>query len=107
VSTYPRPSQLPLFDGERLKAEGIARVEEHNGSFVQVMRQVARNIATSKGWVTASDLREVASDYGLAPKHPNAWGAVFSSKEWEKVGEEPSRTATCHGHVNPRWRLKA
>ncbi len=101
MSHYPGP----LFE-LAAKREGVARVEISNREFVQRMRAEARAIAATKGWVTASDLRERAEELWLRPTSRNAWGAIFARGQWVRVGEEPSRTKGCHGHRNPRWTIR-
>lgn len=120
MSTYPRqrddgplfaprggaecPADAALLSGQELKKAGLDKVTASNRAFVQAMRDAAKLFSLRKGYVTASDLREHAERHGLAPTNPNAWGAVLRGPGWVKVGEEPSRTASCHGHSNPRWR---
>ena len=59
--------------GRDRKDAGLEQVEEHNPSFVEVMRERARDVATRLGTVSTDDLRLYARQMGLTPNHQNAW----------------------------------
>lgn len=100
-----------LFDfaaGKAAKTEGVQRVGEHNENFVDRMRGVAIAIAQDKGTVSADDLRAFAERRGIAPSHPNAWGAVFNARFFECTGVRiRSKFTSNHAREIKVWRLKA
>ena len=101
-----QPTCAGSYDGRRLRDEGKDLVESHNGEFMETIRKVARSIARQQGRVTVDELRGWAKQNGLAPKHQNAWGAVFRGAEWEEIGEQPSSFVTNHARRVRVWRLK-
>ena len=95
-----------LEEGRRLRDEGKALVAEGNASFLDVIRAVARDIARDTGSVSANDLRAYALEHGLAPDHPNAWGAVFKGGEWRALGYVQSSIPSRHAGMIREWALK-
>ena len=63
-----------LFEGERLRDEGVARVSINNSDWLRMARAVAKRIDEFAGEVTADDIRNVVTS---RPGHPNTWGAIF------------------------------
>lgn len=98
------PVQLALDDGFRRKDAGLERVEGTHPDFVPKLRAAARAFAIRHGTVTADDVRRLAEEMGLRPRHPNAWGAIFHGPGWIKVGYRRSEVPSNHGHENPVWR---
>lgn len=95
-------SSKPAADGVALKAAGLTRVTANNAEFVARMREHAERIARERGSVHVDDLRYAASRLGIAPKSPNAWGAVFSERgKWVIVGYRASAWVTNRGHRSP------
>ncbi len=96
-----------LFDssaGKLGKDYGIALVAANEPDFLAVMRKEAKRICNRKGWVSSDDLRERAAHLGWAPRHPNAWGAIFKKSEWEIVGFVASRKVSNHYRRIGMWR---
>lgn len=91
--------------GKLFRDEGIERVEMNNPEFVSAMRLVALQHAQKHGTVTADDLRAVASERGIEPLHPNAWGSVFNTPALKPVGFTHSKTPSCHARVIRVWTL--
>lgn len=102
-------AQLSIFDlyaGVQGKDNGIQQIVDNNPTFVKTMQGVARLIARRRGVVCSDDLREVASQYGIAPKHENAWGGIFRGKNWIKVGTVRSRIPSNHAREIKSWALR-
>lgn len=95
----------PTTEGERLRDEGIEQVETNNVAFVDVMRRLAIEHARTYGFVSADDMRPIASRLGLMPTHPNAWGAVFRDDRFTVLGYKQSTTASRHGGLLRVWKL--
>ena len=96
-----------LFDssvGKLGRDYGIALVASNEPYFLEVMRIEAKRICNRKGWVSSDDLRERAVHLGLAPRHPNAWGAIFTKSDWEIVGFVTSRKVSNHYRQIRMWR---
>lgn len=84
--------------------EGIKQVEDSNPRFLRVAREVAKSIARVKGEVTADDVRKKCP---LDPLHPNAWGGLFRTKDFEYTGRERvSKLVQGHGNKQKIWRLR-
>lgn len=97
-------SQTELFRGRQLRDQGMQRVQSHNQAWLEVARAVAGRIAARQGVVCTDDVRE---QLDVKPDHPNAWGAVFKSPEFEPTGRfVQSRTPSRHASVQRQWRLK-
>jgi hypothetical protein len=101
--TTTRAAQLTLDDALARKAAGLDRVEATHPDFVPRLRAAVKAHAQRYGTVTADDVRRLADQLGLRPRHPNAWGAVFRGPGWIRVGERVSETPSNHGHRNPVW----
>lgn len=87
-----------------LRDEGLRRVAENSEEFLKEARGTARLICEAKGTVTADDVRRGCP---ITPRHPNAWGAVFKSKEFEFTGAmRQSEVETRHGGMQRVWRLR-
>lgn len=84
---------------------GIHQIADNNKQFLKVARNVAYSIAIAKYEITADDVRKVCP---IDPLHPNAWGALFKSKEWEWTGKyRKSALVQGHGNMQRVWRLRA
>lgn len=94
---------------EQQKQLGLDLVEVSNPVFLETMRGVARMLARKLGEITADDVREYydrhVGSLGVKPTSPNAWGALFKTKEWECVGFIKSRQVQGHGNMIRKWRL--
>ena len=88
--------------GQILKQQGMAQVENTNPGFVTLMRLVAICHYRTHGEVSADDLRRYASDRGIEPHHPNAWGSVFR-RGFKRVGFRPSTIPSNHARLISVW----
>ena len=89
----------------RARDAGIEKVIGNNESFVKTMRNIARLIVKRRGIVCSDDLRQIADDYGIEPLHRNAWGGIFSGKDWQCVGFVKSTLSTNNYRTIRTWRL--
>ena len=82
---------------------GIQRVAENNQQFLEVAREVAKRQVHWYGEITCDDVRKACP---IDPLHPNAWGALFKTKEWEWTGRyRKSALVQGHGNMQRVWRL--
>ncbi len=99
--------QPDLFDIQVARAardEGVHRVASNNAEFLKVARKIARRIAGARGTVTSDDVRRECL---IDPIHPNAWGGVFRTGDFEWTGEYfQSSIVTRHAGMQRVWRLK-
>lgn len=96
--------QYDIFQARTARDEGIDQVSSHNLGFMDAARSVARMLCRVQGTVTSDDVRKHSQ---VEPDHPNAWGAVFRSKEFEFTGEyRQSKLVSRHGAMQRVWRLK-
>lgn len=91
--------------GQQLKQIGLDLVEDHNPDFMDLARREARRICYQNGTVSSDDLRQWASERGIEPKHPNAWGAVFRVG-FKKVGYKQAAWPSCHARNIAVWALR-
>ena len=91
--------------GKLAKEQGLDLVERHSEGFVQAARRYARTFASLNGTVTADDVRRWADAHGLAPSHPNAWGAVFRG-DFVHTGYTQSTITSNHARTIKVWRLR-
>ena len=99
-------NQEPLnFDEAIVRRDrGLKQVADNNQHFLEVARNVARQVAMRRGTATSDDVRRECT---LDPLHPNAWGAVFKGKEWEWTGRyRMSHVVSRHGGMQRVWRLR-
>ena len=88
----------------KFRDDGILQVANNNPHFLNTARELARRIAKKRGTVTADLVRR---NCPLTPHHPNAWGAVFKTKDFEWTGEyKQSALVQGHGNMQRVWRLK-
>ena len=92
--------------GHKRKEAGLDSVEAHNPSFVEIMRNRAREIVAKTGRVTSDDLRRYARVNGIEPDHPNAWGAIFAGKDWVQIGRTKSTLTSNHAREIRIWALR-
>ena len=84
--------------------EGMKQVEQNNARFMFVARETAKRIARRRGTVTADDVR---AECPFEPRHHNAWGPVFCTKDFEFTGERRrSKLKQGHGNEQRVWRLR-
>ena len=98
-------NQFNLELGERQKIYGMELVEFNNQGFVHSMRKMARKMIKQCGRITCDDLRVIANRYGIEPDHPNAWGAIFRTKDFVACGFEKSKLASNHARRIIVWTL--
>ncbi len=75
----------PLFSGELLRDEGIAKVSEHNGKWMELCIKEAAIFAKCYDSFTGEDLRFGLSNGVGLPHHPNAWGALINTLVRRKI----------------------
>ncbi len=68
----------PLFSGELLRDEAIAKVSEHNGKWLELCVSEVEGISFYRGEFTGEDLRHHCEQTVGLPHHSNAWGALIS-----------------------------
>lgn len=108
-------AQLDMFDtgntmlrqARQRRDNGMKQVAGHNETFLETMRDVARSICRTQGWVSADHLRAWAEVNGIKPNHHNAWGTVLTTMEF--VPGEYITSEQPQGHANRirRWTLKS
>src|SRR3990167_3688619 len=86
--------------------KGIKRVSENNSEFLTIMRQVAKDICRQKGWVCSDDLRAWADANRLYPTHYNAWGVIFTKKEFVPGEYIVSKQPLGHCNRVRKWVLR-
>jgi hypothetical protein len=91
--------------GEQLKRDGIEAVSIRNEVWLEKMRGYARHVATQYGDVTSDNLHIYALSIG-EPSHPNAYGAILNTRDFEPVGYRPSSRPEAHSRIIRVWRLK-
>lgn len=86
------------------KRAGQKRVEENNQRFMEVARRTAKRISMRSGSVTADDVRR---ECPFDPLHPNAWGAVFRTKEFVWTGDwQRSEQVQGRGNMQRVWQWR-
>lgn len=92
---------------KQLKRDSAAN---SNGSWVQIARRIARELAQN-GPISVDDVTEAMSrTHKVAPGEgdgPHNWkGSIFTTSEWVTVGTIPSRLPEAHGRTVTLWALK-
>ncbi len=95
----------PLFSGELLRDEGIAKVSEHNGKWMELCIEKAQR-ACSGDTFTGEDIRMALSQIVGLPHHVNCWGALINALLKKKIivatGEYRSmKDETSHARKTP------
>lgn len=87
--------QADLFEGRRLRDEGLDRVEANYPSYLDLARRAAVTCAVLNGRVSINDVRKMI---GPPPPevHHNVMGAVFRDKRWRQIDIEQVRHAAGH-----------
>jgi hypothetical protein len=83
---------------------GLERVAQNAGDWLSWIRLRARLISAKNGYVSASELRQVADYFNRQPHHPNAWGAVFRGKNWKLVGYKRNAQVSAHARRVGMWK---
>ncbi len=76
---------LPLFTGEVLRDEAIAKVSEHNETWMELAIRSAQQFMLEKDDFTGEDIRFYCSWNIGCPKHPNAYGALINTLLKRKI----------------------
>ena len=98
-------SQLSL--AIKAKELGISRVRAKNSVFVETGRGIARMLCRRYGKGTAMEVRKELDARGLKPTHFNAYGAIWSTKEFECIGTTRSTLEQGHSNEIKVWRLRS
>lgn len=96
--------QLQLKLGIDLKNAGLDLVELNNLTWVERMREIAKQFSSRFGFVSADDLRKYADETDDQPKHPNAWGSIFRGSGWHVIGRTKSTTPSAHAREIMVWK---
>ncbi len=77
----------PLFSGELLRDEGIAKVSEHNESWMEHAVKFVEDWSPLHDWYdfTGEDLRFMLNQKVGLPRHPNAYGALINTLVRRKI----------------------
>jgi hypothetical protein len=95
-----------LFEGERLKAEGMYLASFSRAEMLKIARDLAREVANEQG-ITADDVRALLLMRGFPDKLGNAAGSLFRGREWEFRGQwRKSTVKTNHARMIRVWHLK-
>ncbi len=100
---------LPLFTGEVLRDEGITKVAEHNGKWMELALREAQAFVSYSSYLdtfTGEDIRHRVSYVVGCPHHPNAYGALINTLLKRKIikptGEyRAMRDSTSHARRTP------
>ena len=96
-----------LARGRRAAADGIEKVEKNNKHFTYNCRAWALTYAKTLGTVTSDDVRQWCCLHNLTPTHPNAWGAIFRTKQLKWNGKMVASTRPSnHGRLIKIWVLR-
>jgi hypothetical protein len=75
----------------------------HNAEFLEEARREARHIFSSRGEVSADEVRDVLGTRGLAPLNQSAWGGIFRTAEWVPVDWKQSVHPSNNGRAIRVW----
>lgn len=78
-----------------------------NPEFYAIARKYLATLSRKRpdGVVSVDDAERYLTKKGLQPKHPNLWGSVFRTGEWEEVRCEKSSRPSRRGGRRCDWRL--
>jgi hypothetical protein len=97
-----RSRQLSL--GEVLRDEGIRAVAADNQEWLSVVRREAARLCARNGEVSSVELRAWCDERNYHPFSQNAWGAIFSGKQWQHVGWRKTEHADGHARDVKVWK---
>ena len=98
--------QMTLEAAVAAKERVLDLVTLNNESFVTVMRKIAVDLARASGSVTSDDLRVLCRRRGIAPAHPNVWGAIFRGPGWRVLDRQASTFEGNHAREIKVWGLR-
>ena len=100
-------------DGQMTLEAALAEKEQvldlvtlNNEGFVKTMRKIAVDLARASGSVTSDDLRVLCRRWGIAPSHPNVWGAIFRGSGWRVLDRRASTFEGNHAREIKVWGIK-
>jgi hypothetical protein len=97
---------MSIEEGMARKEHSLDLVEISNEDFIIKFRQIAYNIAKTRGFVTSDDIRDSAASMDIAPKNSKAWGAVIRGHAFEFTGKMvKSRFTTNNARKINQYRL--
>lgn len=99
-------SQFDLFAACTARDDGIGPIRK-DGRWLIDMRRFALSCIRHKGKVTADDVRRHAATTRNHPTSSCAYGAIFRSKEFHRVGYMQSRYISNHARVIGIWAFKS
>jgi hypothetical protein len=107
VKLTPRRAVYNALDSEKNKIRILGLHEENNAEWLEVARDVALQIATKAGVVTAQDVRKVLEAEDVYPWSFNAWGSLFRAGGFVPTGKWIASDVARHNARPVReWRLK-
>lgn len=98
--------QFDLFEGRRLRDEGMQRAADKRPEILRYAKSVAKQIAQHDPDrlcdidQVQSELFKVGMDLGMAA------GSVFKGGDWIMVGTRKTKRKTSHARDIKVWRLK-
>ncbi len=75
----------PLFSGELLRDEGIAKVIGNNNRWFELCVEAAKTYIEYPATFTGEDIRLYCQRYVGHPTHPNAFGALINTLVRRKI----------------------
>lgn len=96
--------QAELFAGLVARDRALGILEQSQPEWLAMARAVARDLASSGGVVTVNDVREKCPP--PPGSDPRIMGAIFNTREWERVGVQRSGRRVCHARPISTFRLK-
>ena len=75
----------PLFSGELLRDEGIAKVSDNNESWMNECIKYVSTQPRFRAKFTGEDIRFNCVSFVGYPSHPNAWGALINTLVRRKI----------------------
>ncbi len=76
---------LPLFTGEVLRDEAIAKVSDNNEKWMELAIKAAETYIEYPATFTGEDIRHYCESYVGCPHHPNAYGALINTLLRRKI----------------------
>ena len=70
---------VSLLEARAARDKVIARVVKKNRTWVDDLRDFIPEHISTKAEITGEDIRILATEAGIVPTHPNAWGAAINA----------------------------